>query len=413
MAFIYAAANFERQGVPAGFVLSPGGSLAVQITKGVLFAQGLMYRPADAPALPEAPAGAMSWLHYNSVTGFYWHGSPSPLESDDAFLGWAVTSATAVIYVSSQQITVADASGGSSGSSVGGSQGGVAAQGAGASLVEWLEAATLKSTRNRANFLNNVTVTDNVAQERADLALVPGGAFAPFTALWEWNESSITDWTTRSLGEFGSAQMLEDASTTITDTVQPANDHMHIPFIRCRSPLGEFGETKVTGYHYINTPFAPEPGYWLVIICDHAASSGAGLVWLASEPTQYGVENWDTPLRDQYLVKLETNIELIKYITQTKYTQGAPTNGGGIAVNPYWPMRRIIWAINSDGACRVWMPGNSPSFIYKVPMTFSVAQRLTAGYVGLKTWGNPQGDISVSMLGIYLVPNAGLNQLCM
>lgn len=99
-----AAPNFERAGVISGFVLSLGSGLTPAITRGVLFAQGTMYRPESAPNLPEAPVSAMSWLFYNSSSGFYWAPSFAPATSGDAFLGWAVTGTSAVIAVSAQKI---------------------------------------------------------------------------------------------------------------------------------------------------------------------------------------------------------------------------------------------------------------------------------------------------------------------
>lgn len=97
-----AAPNFERRGVIAGFVLSTGQELRPAISRGVLFAQGAMYRPAVAPQLPEAPASAQSWLHYHTGSGFYWTSTPAANQSDDASLGWVVTDATAVIGCSVQ-----------------------------------------------------------------------------------------------------------------------------------------------------------------------------------------------------------------------------------------------------------------------------------------------------------------------
>lgn len=102
------APNIERSGVVAGFVLTPGGGLAPAISKGVLFAQGTIYRPAAAPALPGAAASQQSWLFYNSVAGFYWAAAPVPVDAADAFLGWVVTSASDVLALSRQQIVVPD-----------------------------------------------------------------------------------------------------------------------------------------------------------------------------------------------------------------------------------------------------------------------------------------------------------------
>jgi hypothetical protein len=80
-----------------------GNELVPAITRGVLFAQGTMYRPATAPVLPAAPASRQSWLLYSSTTGWYWAATPTPW-GGDALLGWVVTSATAVIAISSSKI---------------------------------------------------------------------------------------------------------------------------------------------------------------------------------------------------------------------------------------------------------------------------------------------------------------------
>jgi hypothetical protein len=108
---IEVAPNFERKGVIAGFVLGVGSGLAPSITKGALFAQGILYRPAEAPALPAAPAGQMSWLYYNSITGFYWQPGLGPVMADDAFLGWVLADASQVRLVSNQVMVVPDPDG--------------------------------------------------------------------------------------------------------------------------------------------------------------------------------------------------------------------------------------------------------------------------------------------------------------
>jgi hypothetical protein len=102
---VAAAPNIERTGVIAGFVLSLGGAgLIPAITKGVLFAQGSMYRPALIPILPAAPASQQSWLFYNFGSAWYWASSFTPGTAGDAFVGWVVTSASEVLAVSGQQI---------------------------------------------------------------------------------------------------------------------------------------------------------------------------------------------------------------------------------------------------------------------------------------------------------------------
>jgi len=112
MTVVYAAPNFERTGVVAGFVLSRDGYFELlgmripAISRGVLFAQGAMYRPAVAPTLPEADANQQSWLYYNSSTGFYWADTMTPATAGDAFLGWIVCDADTVIGFSRQEIEV-------------------------------------------------------------------------------------------------------------------------------------------------------------------------------------------------------------------------------------------------------------------------------------------------------------------
>lgn len=104
MATIAAPPNFERSGVVAGFILGPGAGLTPTVSKGVLFAQGALYRPAVAPVLPPVPAGGQVWLHYNSFAGFYWSPQPAPPGADDAGpVGWVVTDASQVLAVSRQQ----------------------------------------------------------------------------------------------------------------------------------------------------------------------------------------------------------------------------------------------------------------------------------------------------------------------
>jgi hypothetical protein len=115
MAFVSAAPCIERTGVVAGFVMSRSaynailGLLKPDISLGVLFAQGTMYRPDAAPSLPWAAANQQSWLFYNTVSGFYWFSLPTPANQGDAFLGWIVTTSTDVIAISNQQIAVPDA----------------------------------------------------------------------------------------------------------------------------------------------------------------------------------------------------------------------------------------------------------------------------------------------------------------
>src|ERR1035441_281771 len=57
------------------------------LSRGVLFAQAGMWRPASGPVVPAAPANAQSWLHYNSSTGLYWSSSAAATTSGDALIG--------------------------------------------------------------------------------------------------------------------------------------------------------------------------------------------------------------------------------------------------------------------------------------------------------------------------------------
>jgi hypothetical protein len=62
---------------------------APSVGKGVLFAQGAMWRPA-APVAPNLPGPGLSYLHYNTTHGLYWWGSRYGQWDGDAYLGWAV-----------------------------------------------------------------------------------------------------------------------------------------------------------------------------------------------------------------------------------------------------------------------------------------------------------------------------------
>lgn len=86
-------------GVVTGFALSTSVSLTPGLAAGVLYAQGQRYAPASAPAIPAAPAGATSYLFYNSSSGFYWQASAMAANAGDALIGQAVTSASAVAAV--------------------------------------------------------------------------------------------------------------------------------------------------------------------------------------------------------------------------------------------------------------------------------------------------------------------------
>jgi len=84
--------------------LAGGTPLTPTISKGVLFAQGTMYRPGTAPALPAAPANQQSWLFYSTTSGWYWRNVPTPTVSDDACVGWVVTNASTIVALSSRRI---------------------------------------------------------------------------------------------------------------------------------------------------------------------------------------------------------------------------------------------------------------------------------------------------------------------
>ncbi len=86
-------------GLVSGFTLGASSGLTPSISSGVLFAQGSRYAPAIAPGLGPAPAGATSYLFYNSATGFYYQASPVAANAGDALIGQVVTSATAVTSV--------------------------------------------------------------------------------------------------------------------------------------------------------------------------------------------------------------------------------------------------------------------------------------------------------------------------
>ena len=85
-----------------------GNELIPAVSRGVLFAQGTLYRPAVPPTLPAAPASQQSWLYYNSGTGWYWGNTPMPTTFDDACVGWVVCNATSVIAFSSRKIGAGD-----------------------------------------------------------------------------------------------------------------------------------------------------------------------------------------------------------------------------------------------------------------------------------------------------------------
>jgi phage tail sheath gpL-like len=81
-----------------------GQELIPELSKGVLFAQGQMYRPDAAPVLQAAPPDQVSYLYYSSVSGWYWSASGTPTVADDACVGWVATTADEIIAVSSRRI---------------------------------------------------------------------------------------------------------------------------------------------------------------------------------------------------------------------------------------------------------------------------------------------------------------------
>lgn len=91
-------------GVISGFVLSTSSTLAPGITAGILFAQGVCYAPATAPALSLASPSQTSYLFYNSASGFYYQSSAVGANCGDALVGKVTTGASAVTAV--QQATV-------------------------------------------------------------------------------------------------------------------------------------------------------------------------------------------------------------------------------------------------------------------------------------------------------------------
>ncbi|HEY6290047.1 MAG TPA: hypothetical protein VI455_00580 [Terriglobia bacterium] len=83
-------------GVISGFRLTASSTLTPGLATGVLYAQGVRYAPATAPALAPAPPNATSYLFYNSASGFYYQSSPVGAATGDALIGNAQTTATAV-----------------------------------------------------------------------------------------------------------------------------------------------------------------------------------------------------------------------------------------------------------------------------------------------------------------------------
>ena len=91
--------DLGMNGVVSGFGLSLSSSLTPGLTAGVLYAQGLRYAPAAAPALGAAAPNTTSYLFYNSASGFYYQLSAVVAAGGDALIGRVVTSAAAVTAV--------------------------------------------------------------------------------------------------------------------------------------------------------------------------------------------------------------------------------------------------------------------------------------------------------------------------
>lgn len=106
---VYAAPNFERAGVIAGFVLGVGTGLAPSLTKGVLITQGNMHRPDTDPVLADAPASQLTYLWCNATNGFYWRNTRTPETEGDAYIGWVVASADDILAVSHSAVWMPDA----------------------------------------------------------------------------------------------------------------------------------------------------------------------------------------------------------------------------------------------------------------------------------------------------------------
>lgn len=86
-------------GVASGFTLATSATLVPGLSTGALYAQGLRYAPASAPALGAAPASSTSYLFYNSGGGFYYNLTGAASTAGDALIGIVVTNATAVTSV--------------------------------------------------------------------------------------------------------------------------------------------------------------------------------------------------------------------------------------------------------------------------------------------------------------------------
>ena len=87
-------------GVLSGFTLSTSATLTPGLAPGLLYAQGDRYAPSSAPSPGAAPASSVSYLWWNSTTGFYYNLTGTPASTGDAFLGSVTTDTTHVTVVS-------------------------------------------------------------------------------------------------------------------------------------------------------------------------------------------------------------------------------------------------------------------------------------------------------------------------
>lgn len=85
-------------GIVSGFTLSTSANLTPGLSGGVLYAQGARFAPVT-PAPGAAPASSVSFLWFNSATGFYFNLTGAPATAGDAYLGSLTTDSTHVIAV--------------------------------------------------------------------------------------------------------------------------------------------------------------------------------------------------------------------------------------------------------------------------------------------------------------------------
>jgi hypothetical protein len=90
-------------------VYGAGSGLVPSLSIGALFAQGTLWRPASAAAVPAAPANQFSYLAYNSTSGLYWTTNPAGTTAGDAVLGWVTTNSADLLAASDQNILVGGA----------------------------------------------------------------------------------------------------------------------------------------------------------------------------------------------------------------------------------------------------------------------------------------------------------------